>query len=61
MAMVSQAVNPDLNSSSFERMLAELDEAFSSDKVCIETVERILTRYKSDVKDWSRFAHFSDD
>ena len=48
----------DMGNISWETLVANLLRIFESDKVNVEEVEDLLASYKSNPKDWKRFAKF---
>ncbi len=43
---------------SWEELMAGIDSAFSSERVDIDEVKRLMASYRSDQDDWGRFAIF---
>jgi hypothetical protein len=43
---------------SLDELIQELHKAFSSDRVNIEQVKALLSSYRSNPKDWKKFAKF---
>lgn len=44
--------------SSLDELLEELHKAFAGDNVCVEYVKELLYNYKSNVREWIKFAKF---
>ena len=43
---------------SMEQLIKELHKVFSHDDVCVDYVMELLTNFKSNIKEWKKFAKF---
>lgn len=43
---------------SWEGLKSGIEAAFSTDRVDVDEVKRLLTSYRSDQEDWGQFANF---
>jgi len=46
---------------SLEKLIEHLTEVFDSDQVNVEYVKAVLAAYKSNRRDWSKYANFAKD
>lgn len=46
------------NSLSFDRLIQELHDAFSQDSVNVDHVQNLMQAYRSDPKEWKKYAKF---